>query len=186
MKHVSFISNTMAAGDLAPNYNSIIIQPKYIGQKWIQDKITKTPMKLWFRGCIVSSTAPSRTDIMVFLLCGWYPPQETLQTHPQFSMNTTHIVVRLVDKIMGGQISTYHDNVTKLKQFPRYWPFLWGVHRSPVNSPHKGQWRGCFLWSPPEQNAWVNNREAGNLRRHRAHYDIIAMSTDTVKSNVRI
>ena len=27
-----------------------------------------------------------------------------------------------------------------------------GIHRSPVNSPHKGQWRGAliFLWSAPE------------------------------------
>ena len=28
-----------------------------------------------------------------------------------------------------------------------------GIHRSPVNSPHKGQWRGAlmFLWSAPGQ-----------------------------------
>ena len=24
-------------------------------------------------------------------------------------------------------------------------------------------------------NGWVNNREAGDLRRHRAHYDVIVM-----------
>ena len=33
----------------------------------------------------------------------------------------------------------------------------------------------CFLWSAPWINGWVNNREAGDLRRHRAHYDIIVM-----------
>ena len=41
---------------------------------------------------------------------------------------------------------------------------------SPVNSPHKGQWRGAwtiFPWT----NGWVNNRDAGDLRRHRAHHD---------------
>ena len=27
----------------------------------------------------------------------------------------------------------------------RYWPFVRGIHRSPVNSPHKGQWRGDFF-----------------------------------------
>ena len=26
-------------------------------------------------------------------------------------------------------------------------------------------------------NNWVNNREAGGLRRHRGHYDVIVMST---------
>ena len=157
-----------------------------LAKKWVQDKMTKAPMKLWLRGCVVSNTAPSKTDIIVFFLCGWYPQQETLETHPQFSMNTTDIVVGLGVKMTGGQIGTYHDDVIKWKQFPRYWLFMWGIHRSPVNSAHKGQWHGCFLWSPPEQNAWVNNREAGNLRRHRAHYGVIVMSIDTVKSNVRI
>ena len=31
--------------------------------------------------------------------------------------------------------------VIKWKHFPRYWPFVRGIHRSPVNSPHKGQRR---------------------------------------------
>ena len=45
-----------------------------------------------------------------------------------------------------------HDDVIKWKHFPRYSPFVWGIHRSPVNSPHNGQWRGAFifLWSAPE------------------------------------
>ena len=33
----------------------------------------------------------------------------------------------------------------------------------------------CFLWSAPWINGRVNNREAGVLRRNRAHYDVIAM-----------
>ena len=36
------------------------------------------------------------------------------------------------------------DNI-RWKHFPRYWPFVWGIHRSPVNSPHKGQWRGALM-----------------------------------------
>ena len=31
--------------------------------------------------------------------------------------------------------------------FPRYWPFVRGIHRSPVNSPHRGQWRGALMFS---------------------------------------
>ena len=34
-----------------------------------------------------------------------------------------------------------HDDVIKWKHFPRNWPFVRGIHRGPVNSPHKGQWR---------------------------------------------
>ena len=42
---------------------------------------------------------------------------------------------------------TYHDDVIKWKHFPRYWPFVRGIHRSPVNFPHKGQWRGALMFS---------------------------------------
>ena len=32
-----------------------------------------------------------------------------------------------------------HDDVTKWKHFPRHWPFVRGIRRSPVNSLHKCQ-----------------------------------------------
>ena len=41
----------------------------------------------------------------------------------------------------------YHDEVIKWKHVPRYWPFVRGIHWSPVDSPHKGQWRGMLLFS---------------------------------------
>ena len=44
-------------------------------------------------------------------------------------------------------IENIHDDVIKWKHFPRYWPFLRGIHRWPVNSPHKGQWRGALMFS---------------------------------------
>ena len=46
-----------------------------------------------------------------------------------------------------------------------------------VNSPHKGKWRGALMFSLicPWMNDWVNNREAGDLRRHRTHYDVTVM-----------
>ena len=52
-----------------------------------------------------------------------------------------------------------------------------GIHRSPVNSPHKGQWRGALMFSLicVWINGWVNSREAGDLRRYRAHYDVNVM-----------
>ena len=40
-----------------------------------------------------------------------------------------------------------HDDVIKWKHFPRYWPFVRGIHLSPVNSPHKGQWHGALMLS---------------------------------------
>ena len=44
-------------------------------------------------------------------------------------------------------IEVLHDDVIKWKHFPRYWPFVRGIHRSPVNSPHKGPWRGALMFS---------------------------------------
>ena len=75
------------------------------------------------------------------------------------------------------QLHICHDDVIKWKQFPRNWPFVRGIHRSPVNSPHKGQWRGALMFSVicVWINDWVNNSEVGDLRRHRGHYDVIVM-----------
>ena len=52
-----------------------------------------------------------------------------------------------------------------------------GVHQSPVNSPHKRQWRGALMFSLicAWINSWVNYREASDLRCHHAHYDIIVI-----------
>ena len=59
---------------------------------------------------------------------------------------------------------------------------------SPVTGefPAKGQWRGAlkfyliYAWI----NGWVNNREAGDLRRRRIHYDVTVMMHHSV-DNIR-
>ena len=68
-----------------------------------------------------------------------------------------------------------HDDVIKWKKNPRYWPFVRGIHRSPVNSPLKGQWRSfsvffdlCLYWT----SGWVN---VSYSRRHHAQYDATVM-----------
>ena len=71
-----------------------------------------------------------------------------------------------------------HDDVIKRKHFPRYWPFVRGIHRSSMNSPHKDQWCGALMFSLicVWINGWVNNREAGDLKRYRGHYDVTVMN----------
>ena len=70
-----------------------------------------------------------------------------------------------------------HDDVITCKHFPRYWTPVRGFHRSPVNFPHKGQWRGTLMFSfiCSWISGWVNNGEAGDLGRHHAHNDVIVM-----------
>ena len=69
---------------------------------------------------------------------------------------------------------------------------------SPVNSPHKGQWRGALVFSSicAWINVWVNSGEVGDMRRHRAHCDVIIMwntnntseicSKNTLKTSLKV
>ena len=84
---------------------------------------------------------------------------------------------------MGYSLSLlFHNDVIKWKHFPRYWFFVRGIHlrrihRSPVNSPYKGQLGGTskfsliYAWT----SDWVNNRKAGDLTHNNAHYDATVM-----------
>ena len=111
-------------------------------------------------------------DIDTIVAC---PPIRGLFNFTSDFLHSSHPSLHIS---MCWHIDRYnHDAVIKWKHFPRYWPFVRGIHRSPVKSPHKGQWRGALMifficaWI----NVWVNDREAGGLRRHRAHYDVTVM-----------
>ena len=91
-------------------------------------------------------------------------------------------IISLINNVMRQYcwlmiFKSNHDEVIKWKHFPCYWPFVRGIHRSPVNSLHKGQWRGALIFSLicVWINGWVNNHEAGDLRRYGAHYDVTVM-----------
>ena len=121
---------------------------------------------------------------MAFIRCEW------AYAFCVFFFRKCHDQVwKLTDKVdCLGEWHWKHDDVIKWKHFPRYWPFVRGIHRSPVNSPHKGQWRGALMFSLicVWINSWVNNGEAGDLRRfetiscslwrYRAHYDVLIMT----------
>ena len=80
--------------------------------------------------------------------------------------------------ISSFDTKVWHDDVIKWKHFPRYWPFVRGIHWPPVNSPQIGQWRRALMFSLicAGINGWVNNGEAGDLRRNHAHYDVNVMA----------
>ena len=67
-----------------------------------------------------------------------------------------------------------------METFFRVTGHLRGIHRSPVNSPHKCQGRGAFMFALicAWIKSWVNNGEAGDLSRHCAHYDVIVMTRE--------
>ena len=80
----------------------------------------------------------------------------------------------------GGPVRRY----IKWKCFPHNCPFVRGIHRSPVNSPNKGQWRGVLMLSLictlNKHGGWVNNREAVDFRCHRAH-DVMVMIPEFIR-----
>ena len=101
-------------------------------------------------------------------LCRQWQHRNLLLWQPPVSPNIWRFDQHKVD---------FHDGVIKWKHFQRYWPFERGIHQSPVSSLHKGQWRGALIFSLiyAWTNDWVNSRDAGDLRRHRAHYDVTVM-----------
>ena len=107
----------------------------------------------------------------VMLSCG-----EVLHQLP-WQLLFTGAAETTIGRIINTGFWIVHDDVIKWKHFPCYWHFVKGIHRSPVNSPHKGQWRGVLMFSLicVWINGWVNNRETGDLRCHHAHYDITVM-----------
>ena len=103
-----------------------------------------TDMTLWYRWKVIHSQNVSLTyDVMTW-------------THP--AMFT----------IAGGQLWDHSFSwwCHQWKYFPRYWSFVRRIHRSPVNSHQKGQWRGALMFSLicVWINGWVNNRDAGDFR----------------------
>ena len=72
---------------------------------------------------------------------------------------------------------SFHNDVIQWKHFLCYWPSVQGIQRSLVNSLHKGQWHWALMFSLicAWINGWENNHEAGDLKRHRAHYNVTLM-----------
>ena len=98
-----------------------------------------------------------------------------------FLVHAVNIVALLFAKVVFP-VPHLAVDVIKWKHFPRNWPFVREIHRSPVNFPLKGQWRGALMFSLIYAwiNDWVNNREAGDLRRQHGHYDVIVMNCENV------
>ena len=84
-------------------------------------------------------------------------------------------------------MSCVHDDVIKWKHFPCYWPFVRGIHRWPVDSPHKGQWRWALMFSLmcACTNDWANTPDTCVLRRHVALCDVTVMRQEcSVDTNI--
>ena len=112
------------------------------------------------------------------------------QGTPQISLRTKYIpylallwtnygfLLRAFSRVFTDCLMLRHDDVIKWKHFPCYRPLVRGIHRWPVDSPHKAQWCGAFMfplictWT----NGWANYQDASDLRCHPAHYDVTVIT----------
>ena len=101
----------------------------------------------------------------------------------EFGRPLTHNVLFVTGVFMSRRMHplpqglvSIHDDVIKWKHFPRYWPFVRGIDRSRwIPRTKASDAELWFFFICARINDWVNNREAGYLRRHRGHYDVNVM-----------
>ena len=99
--------------------------------------------------------------------CGDKPVQVNFILNPGPACDNTPLSVRYFSCIWN---QFTHDDVIKWKHFCATC-HLCGEF---TDSPHKSHWRGALMFSfiCVCINGWVNNREAGDLRRYRVYYDV--------------
>ena len=93
----------------------------------------------------------------------WLNDLSPVKRHAMIWINSHWLLDDRSEMIMPGLLPKFreirlfyilHDGVIKWKHFPRYWPFVRGIHRSSVNSSHKGQWRGSLMFSLMSKQSW--------------------------------
>ena len=135
--------------------------------------------------CLTPRTGPTLAQVMDWCLTApihylnqgllitsqvqWLWSEGDFASHQSLTWTWKLFTQNFLSNLLG-----YND----MKRFQRYWRFVCGIHRPPVNSPHKGHWRGALMFSLicAWINGWANIREADELRSHRVHYDVIVMS----------
>ena len=172
---------TLSIGPLGTNFSEIWMEIHFF-HSWIC--IWKCRLRKWRLFCPEGNEVQLAKELAVKEHHQWVitwanvDPDPYGVTRPQWVKFSHGFVVYCFVVVLLWVTSgfLYYDDVIKWKHFPRYWPFVWGIHR-PVNSPHKGQWRGALMISfiCARINGWVNNRKDGDLRRHYAHYDVTVM-----------
>ena len=108
-----------------------------------------------------------KKGFVVFISSSIFPVHcdQTVQGRYQLPLSSHHRRNLGMMTLLNGSI--FRSTVPLCGEFTGY---RWIPH---TKAGEAGLW--CFLWSAPWTNGWVNNREAGDLRRHRAHCDVIVM-----------
>ena len=85
-------------------------------------------------------------DLSGFFVPCYIQPVVRLLNRTLCSIQHLRLRLNIIRSWIHNRHPLSHDDVIKWKHFPRCWPFVRGIHRSPVNSPHKGHWRGVLTF----------------------------------------
>ena len=99
------------------------------------------------------------------------------------SMQRTWWPVASTTIVTGSYSTSRHDDVIKWKHFPRYWPFVRGIHRWPMDSPHKASdaerwclfYRRLNKWLSKQSWGWWFETPSRSLWRHRNGFAIVVV-----------
>ena len=86
-----------------------------------------------------------------------------------YAKTADHMFSKFCQCMGNGKFLTWWRHHVEI--FPRYWPFVRGIHRSLVNSPHRGQWRGSLMFSficglNKQSSGWWFETLSRSLWRH--------------------
>ena len=104
------------------------------------------PVNSPHKGPVTRKMFPFDDVIMISEICICPLKHRTrTSSSPCLKMSQHLTMLRLPPFRHSADCKVRHEDVIKWKHFPRYWPFVRGIHRSPVIPPHKG--RGALMFS---------------------------------------
>ena len=98
----------------------------------------------WHTGSVVVSLfnfAIVSVMISLSVIAIWYLPLLSTTS----SEGISHVLTGVCDALAIVFCDAWWRH--QIKKIPRYWPYVRRIHRSTINSPHKGQWRGALMFS---------------------------------------
>ena len=171
--------NALLSGANSPNLNSLELFHR-----------TMPPTVAWWFTSMICILFVM--TLWILPLCSWCTfmasHDNSLKWNENYSLTFPGYACSLKSNVEIDAMFQPHDDIIKWKHFQWYWPFVRGIHWSPVNSPQKGQWRGALMY--PLICAWihggVNNCEAGDLRCHHIDYDVMGKKLASCTSTLQI
>ena len=147
--------------------------------KYIYGSDARTSVKMNAQIRAIEGRLVAETEIVTLI-------KSSLLAAPKLVKKATSSVVNMTTsdftRLFLSNWSLTHDDVIKWEHFPRYWPFVRGIHRCPVNSPHKGQYRRALMFFDMRLNKLLGKQSRRRfLRRHRAHYDVTVKNKEMIK-----